>query len=186
MNAGVQNLVISLGLMQVARKISFEDPQVVLYVRIAYVAVQVVALGICYYISAVVRKQNDLTMLKYVEPPNPLSSETGELVNVTVRDYDLKETSKFLRTVYLGIAMMGFLHLYLGYTQPLFIQTFMGLKNLFDSKQVAIFVFGQPAVGDLQRPFKPAPGLFGATPGPQTDSAAIAEAEKRVGSKKEE
>jgi hypothetical protein len=186
MNAGVQNLVVSLGLMQVARKIPFEDPQVVLYVRIAYVAVQVIALGVYYYISATVKKQNDLTVIKYVEPPNALSGEPGELVTVTVRDYDLTETSKLLRTVYLGISMMGFLHLYLGYTQPLFIQTVMGLKNLYDAKPVAIFVLGQPAVGDLQRPFKPAPGLFGATPGPQTDSAAIAEAEKRVGSKKEE
>ena len=102
----------------------------------------------------------------------------------------------------MGIALMGVLHLYLGYTQPLFVQAVMGIKNLYDAKLVSIFVFGQPAVGDLQRPFKPAPGLLGgeghflalgslltssiATAGPQTDSAAIAEAEKRVGSKKEE
>ena len=75
MNAGIQNLVVSLGLMQgtlfrvlvcisqlirlllfaVARKIPFEDPQVILYVRISYVVAQVLILGIYYYISAMVR-----------------------------------------------------------------------------------------------------------------------------------
>jgi len=57
--------------------------------------------------------------------------------------------------------MMGFLHVYLGYTQPLFIQAAMGIKNLYDAKPVAIHVLGKPAVGDLSRPFKAAPGIFG-------------------------
>lgn len=72
MNAGVQNLVISLGAMQcqfnsstilfffqlrllVARKIPFEDPEVLNYVRIAYVAAQVIILGAYYYVSYAVR-----------------------------------------------------------------------------------------------------------------------------------
>jgi hypothetical protein len=57
--------------------------------------------------------------------------------------------------------MMGFLHLYLKYTQPLFIQGLMGVKNLYDSKLVQLHVFNKPATGDLQRPFKAASGLFG-------------------------
>jgi hypothetical protein len=72
MNAGVQNLVLSLGLMQgestvwfliflkltcliAARKVPFEDPQVLLYVRVGYVAAQVLILGVYYYISLLVR-----------------------------------------------------------------------------------------------------------------------------------
>lgn len=101
---------------------------------------------------------------------------------------------------------MAFMHIYLKYTQPLFIQALMGLKNLYDAKLVAIHVLGRPAEGDLKRPFKSA-GMFGgtfrssaayssftdtsllrtATPaGPATDNASIAEAEKRVGAKKDE
>ena len=57
--------------------------------------------------------------------------------------------------------MMAFLHLYLKYTQPLFIQGLMGLKNVFDAKPVQIYIFGKPAEGDLKRPFKAAAGLFG-------------------------
>lgn len=36
----------------------------------------------------------------------------------------------------------------------------MALKNLYDSKPVKIHLFGEPAEGDLKRPFK-AGGLFG-------------------------
>jgi hypothetical protein len=81
--------------------------------------------------------------------------------------------------------MMAFFHLYMKYTQPLFIQALMGLKNLYDAKPVAIHVLGKPAEGDLKRPFKPA-SMFGAAAGPQTDSASITEAEKKIGAKKED
>ena len=66
-----------------------------------------------------------------------------------------------LRSVYIGIAMMGFLHGYMNYTQPLFVQALMGLKNLYDAKPILIHVLGRPAEGDLKRPFKAAPGMFG-------------------------
>lgn len=61
----------------------------------------------------------------------------------------------------MGCGMMLFLHLYLKYTQPLFIQALMGIKSLYDSKIVALYILGKPAEGDLKRPFKAAPGLFG-------------------------
>jgi hypothetical protein len=74
MNSGAQNLVISLGAMQrthlpllltsyssanphddvVARKIPFEDPLVLNYVRAGYVLAQVIVLGVYYYVSLVV------------------------------------------------------------------------------------------------------------------------------------
>jgi hypothetical protein len=61
----------------------------------------------------------------------------------------------------MGVAMMTFLHLYLKYTQPLFIQGLMGLKGLYEAKPVALYIFGKPAEGDLKRPFKQPPGIFG-------------------------
>ncbi|KAK0446107.1 inorganic phosphate transporter [Armillaria borealis] len=191
MNAGIQNLVISLGAMQVARKIPFDDPDVLNYARTWIPRDPVYHLGnilLCFHDGTLyaIKRKNDQTVLKYVEPSTPMSGEEGKLVTTTVRDYDLVETSKLLRSVYMGIAMMGFLHGYMKFTQPLFIQSLMGLKNLYDAKLVAIHLFGKPAEGDLKRPFKSPPGLFGGATGPQTDNAAITEAEKRVGSKKEE
>jgi hypothetical protein len=37
--------------VSVARKIPFDDPQILLYVRVAYVVVQVIILGTYYYVS---------------------------------------------------------------------------------------------------------------------------------------
>ncbi|KAH7910521.1 inorganic phosphate transporter [Hygrophoropsis aurantiaca] len=185
MNSGVQNIVISLGAMQVARRIPFDDPDVLNYVRIGYITSQIVILGAYFFVSYKIKQKNDQTVLKYVDAANPLSSDSGGLVTTTVRDYDLSETSKLLRAAYFGIAMMSFMHIYMKYTQPLFIQALMGLKNLYDAKPVAIHLLGKPAVGDLERPFKVA-SMFGAASGPQTDAASIAEAEKKVGAKKED
>ena len=81
----------------------------------------------------------------------------------------------------MGIAMMAFLHGYMKFTQPLFVQSLMGLKGLYDAKPVAIHIFGK----DIKRPFK-VDAMFGQSTGPQTDAAAIAEAEKRIGAKKED
>lgn len=63
-------------------------------------------------------------------------------------------------TIRLTTCFRTFLHLYLNYTQPLFIQAIMALKNLYDSKPIKIHILGQPAEGELKRPFK-ATGLFG-------------------------
>ncbi|KAK7435618.1 phosphate transporter (Pho88) [Stygiomarasmius scandens] len=187
MSSPVQNLVISLAAMQLARRIPFENPEVLTYVRIGYAATQLVILGVYYYVTMQVKKKNDQTILKYVEPPSPMSpDQESKLVTTTVRDYDLSEVSKLLRSVYIGIAMMCFLHGYMKFTQPLFIQSLMGLKGLYDAKPIMIHVLGRKAEGDLKRPWKAGGGMFGGPAGPQTDNAAIAEAEKKVGSKKDE
>lgn len=170
--------------MQVARRIPFDDPVVLNYVRLGYIASQLIILGTYFYVSYKVKQKNDQTVLKYVDQPNPMSPTSGGLVTTTVRDYDLSETSKLLRGAYFGVAMMAFFHFYLKYTQPLFVQALMGLKNLYDAKPVAIHIFGRPADGDLKRPWK-AQTMLGSAAGPQTDSASIAEAEK-VGTKKED
>ena len=46
---------LQLAVLLVARKIPFDDPEVLNYVRIAYVTAQVIVLGIYYYISYTVR-----------------------------------------------------------------------------------------------------------------------------------
>jgi len=138
-----------------------------------------------YYVSYKIKQKNDQTVLKYVEPASPMSPDSGGLVTTTVRDYDLTETSKLVRGVYFGIAMMGFLHIYMKYTQPLFIQALMGIKNLVEAKPIAIHIFGKKAEGDLKRPFK-STGLFAGASDPATDKATISETEGKVGAKKDE
>jgi len=87
--------------VQIARKIDFEDPQVLLYVRILYVGAQLLSLGIYYFATLKVnpfscslsrlrekianihfrfsqpqkiKQKNDLKVLKYTEPAKPMVS----------------------------------------------------------------------------------------------------------------
>ena len=66
-----------------------------------------------------------------------------------------------LRSVYMGMAMMGFMHGYMKFTQPLFVQAVMATKNLYDATPFKIHVLGQKAEGDLKRPWKAGGGMFG-------------------------
>lgn len=51
------------------------------------------------------------------QPSGPLKEHV-----TTNKDYDAAELTKLIRGIFTGLAMMAFLHGYLGYTQPLFMQ----------------------------------------------------------------
>jgi Phosphate transport (Pho88) len=141
--------------ISVARKIPFDDPEVLTYVRISYVLSQVIGLRIYHYVSMAVRfllsfsnelvnelvssdqekerpngaqirlasslSARSLTNLPVscsgacvphgsfipTQNPDPTPSfpflqsgdQKGELVTTTVRDYDLSETPKLVRTL---------------------------------------------------------------------------------------
>ncbi|GAA5960975.1 hypothetical protein JCM8115_002642 [Rhodotorula mucilaginosa] len=158
----IQNMILSLGAMQVARKIDFEDPTVLLYTRIFYASVVLLQLGIYYWVTLKIKQKNDLKVLKYTEPAKPMSGEGPTQVTTTVKDYDLAEASKAIRGVLMGLLFMGFMHGYMKYTQPLFIQGIMPIKSLYDSKILKIHLLGQPATGELKRPFEAPAGMMDA------------------------
>lgn len=179
MNAAVTNMAVMFGAMQLAQRIPFDDnPDYVTYARTGYVCSQLACLAVFYFCSIQVKKKNDLTVLKYVNAKSPMSQEPGELVTTTHRDYDLDEISKSIRGIFMGMLIVGFMHLYFGYTNPLVIQSIMPLKNAFESNMAKLWIWGLPATGDLKRPFKPPASIFGQPNGPQTDKAAIKEAEQ--------
>ena len=57
----------------------------------------------------------------------------------------------------------------------LVIQSILPIKNALESKHALLWIWGKPATGDLKRPFKAGPGLFGmgAQGGPQTDKVSF-------------
>jgi len=186
MNPAITNLAISLGAMQVSRRLPMDDPQFITYLRIGYVVSQVLSLAIYYFIILKIKRKNDLTVLKYVQPPSAMNSEAKpELVTTTVKDYDLSETGKAMRSLFFGIAFMGFLHGYMKYTQPLMIQGVMTIKGVLESQEAKLHLWGSKAEGDLSRPFKSAPSFMDSITGqgssPQTDAASIKAAEKAGG-----
>ncbi|KAL8276785.1 hypothetical protein RQP46_010841 [Phenoliferia psychrophenolica] len=174
MNPAITNLALSLGLMQVAKKFDFEDPTVLMAVRVGYVASQLLCVGAYYYASVVIKRKNDVKVLKYVEPKAPMQQDPGAMITTTNRDYDLGETSKAVRGVLIGIAIMGVMHLYMKYTQPLFMQGILPIKALYESKVLQIHILGRPATGDLKRPFEQPAGFM--TPKKEEEPVAVAAA----------
>ena len=123
---------------------------------------------------------SDMTTLKYVEPAPMGSSEEGKLVTTTVHAYDVGQLKNLMRSQMMGVLMMGVMHLYFKYTNPLVIQSIIPLKGALESNLTKIHVWGQPAVGDLKRPFKQAAGFMsGLQSGPaQSDKKAVEAAER--------
>ena len=130
-----------------------------------------------------------MTTLKYVEPPPMGSSEEGKLVTTTIHAYDSEQIRAAFRGLLMGVAMMDFMHMYMKYTFPLLIQSIIPIKSALESALVRIYVYGQPAVGDLKRPFKSSGNFMQAMQGGsvQSDKRAVEAAERsgRGGAKEE-
>lgn len=182
MNSAVSNLGLMLIMMQVSRRLDLENPDILLYVRVAYAACQLTAFAVCLYVKYQINKKNDLTTLKYVEPASPMSGQAeAKAVVTTVKDYDLKQIDSQIKSIFTSLAMMGFMHLYMKYTNPLVMQSVSSVKGALETNIVKIHLFGKPASGDLKRPFKAAPGILQALQGAgsdiKTDKASIDAAE---------
>ncbi|KAK6198609.1 inorganic phosphate transporter Pho88 [Scheffersomyces amazonensis] len=181
MNPAVTNIVIMLVMMQVSRRLDLEDPTILFYVRVAYGSCQALALAIYLFVRAKINAKNDLTTLKYVEPANAFGGEPEpKAVVTTVKEYDLQQVNTQIKGIFSGLAMMGFMHIYLKYTNPLFMQSISGIKSALESNIVKIHLFGSPATGDLKRPFKAAPGFLQALTGGAdvlTDKQSVENAE---------
>ena len=122
----------------------------------------------------------DMTVVKYVEPAPMGSGEEPKFVATTVKAYDLQQLRSLFKAQLMGVGMMGFMHLYLKYTNPLLIQSIIPLKGAFEGNLVKVHLFGQPATGELSRPWKAAGGLMGAMQGGEikTDKKSIEAAER--------
>lgn len=108
------------------------------------------------------------------------STEEGKLVTTTVHAYDTQQLRSAFRGQLMGVGMMAFMHIYLKYTNPLLIQSIIPVKSAFESNLVKIHLFGQPAIGDLKRPFKQPQGFMSAMQGgaAQSDKKAVEAAER--------
>ncbi|WBW71598.1 SRP-independent ER targeting protein Snd3b [Schizosaccharomyces osmophilus] len=161
MNAQVLNLVAALGVMQYSKRLDFEDPQIVYYARAAYVVSNAIIFGIYTIIQTRISSNNDRTPLIYEEPAAPFSGQSaGKHVSTTVKDYDTEQLQKAKKSSMIGVAMMAFMHLYMGYAQPLVLQSILPLISLFTNQLTSIYILGKAAEGSLARPFAAGGGPF--------------------------
>lgn len=174
MNPALTNLAIMLAMTQIAKKIPFEDPQVLQGVRIAYIVSNVIIFGLYFYAKQQIAKKNNMKTLKYKQQPSLMQGETeGKLVTTTIKEYDNEQVQTAIKSALQGIAMMAFMHLYMKYTNPLMIQSIMPLKSAIENKIVQIHVFGK---AEEPRPFQ-TQSMFGQDAGGQTDKRTIEKAE---------
>ena len=161
MNPAVTNIVLMLVMMQVSRRLDLENPDILFYVRVFYLSCQAIGLAVYLLTRYKINKKNDLTTMKYVEPANPMGGNPEpRAVVTTVKEYDLQQVDQLTKSVFTSLAMMGFMHLYMKYTNPLVMQSVSSVKSALEANIVKIHVFGVPASGDLKRPFKAAPNFL--------------------------
>lgn len=122
-----------------------------------------------------------------------MSTDPPKEITTTVRGYDETQLRQAFKSQAMGVAMMCVMHGYFKYSNPLFLQSIMPLKSLFENKLVQIHLLGKPARGDLARPWKAAAGLFaglggdqGATAGAASTTTEGDERTKLKGEEKEE
>ncbi|OLL21940.1 Inorganic phosphate transport protein PHO88 [Neolecta irregularis DAH-3] len=183
----ITNLAIVLGVMQLVKKLDLLDSNIVFYLRCLYIASNALIMLSYFIIHLKIKQKNDMTTLKYVETPGPLSgSHEPKLVTTTIKGYDQSELQKAIKGTLTGVAMMCVMHFWFKFTQPLVIQSILPLKSALESNVAQIHLFGKPASGDLKRPFK-VTSMFGGTSGPDDSPQAIKAAEKvKVSGAKEE
>jgi hypothetical protein len=114
------------------------------------------------------------------------STEGEKHVTTTVHAYDLTQLRSAWRGQAMGVGMMCVMHLYFKFTNPLLIQSIIPVKSALESNLAKIYVWGQPASGDLKRPWKAAAGFMQGGPA-KTDKKSIEAAERsgRGGAKEE-
>lgn len=175
MSGMVANLAIILGSMQLSKYIDWEDKSVLQNIRLLYLASNVILFACFAYMYTQIQKKQgrlsspcisvscsdviDMTVLKYVDAAQPFSQEQPPLITTTVQDYDTTQLKSGVKSAFMGIGMMGVMHLYFGYTQPLLVQSIMPIKNVLESKVAKIHLLGNEATGELKRPWKTG-GLF--------------------------
>lgn len=169
-----------MGVMQISKKIPFDDPNVMNMTRAAYVLSNLIIAGVYFYVQMQINKKKDMTTLKYVEPAAMGSGEEPKLVTTTVHAYDLQQLRALFKSQLMGVGMMAVMHLYFKYTNPLLIQSIIPLKGAFEGNLVKIHLLGKPAVGDLKRPFKAPAGLMSGLQGGEvaSDKKSIEQAER--------
>lgn len=188
-------------MMQVSKKVPFDDANVLLGVRAFYIISNLIIAAIylflqqkinskkgTYHFESPRRDQSklitltlvDLTTLKYVEPAPMGSADEPKLITTTVHAYDSTQLRGLWKAQLMGVGMMGVMHLYFKYTNPLLIQSIIPLKGAFEGNLVKVHLFGQPAIGDLKRPWKAAGGFMGMGGGgdPKADKKSIELAER--------
>ncbi|KAI1321727.1 hypothetical protein EDD11_000003 [Mortierella claussenii] len=184
-------MALVMGSMQITNRLDLEDTNTKQLILGAYVASQLVVLGISFIIQRKIQAKKDTTVLKYLDQPKPFSGEEAKVITTTHMAYDQEQNAQAQKQALIGLVVMVILHFKFGVIRPLVVQSILPVKNALQSKFAQVHLFNKPAEGDLKRPWKadnPFAALTGAAEEPRSEAAeqaAIQKAEKSAGAKVE-
>ncbi|KAI9475923.1 MAG: inorganic phosphate transporter Pho88 [Benjaminiella poitrasii] len=178
------NMGFLLVSMQLAKKIDWNDPDVLTYARVGYYSAQVLVVALAYGLITLIRKKNDTTVLTYNAPQKPsmtasTESSAPQTITTTVRDYDVDQVKQFIQSTFTSVIIISVMHFQFKFTQPLLMQSILPIKNLLTHKEALIHLWGDAPEGNLARPFvadNPLGGLANLLGGGNSNDAAAANA----------
>ncbi|KAJ3292267.1 hypothetical protein HK104_005427 [Borealophlyctis nickersoniae] len=171
MNPQIVNLGLAFGIIQLANKFQLDKEENVMYLRIAYLATQLICGGILLFALQKVQKAN-----------GPFDKEV-ETIRTTVRDHDRKKLREQFVSQLVGVSIIALMHFKWGYVRPLLLQSVLGLRAITQTPIFKIYILGQPATGALNRPWKQA-SPFGQTVADVPTAKDLKAKEKKEAKKK--
>ncbi|XBW38190.1 hypothetical protein QEN19_003782 [Hanseniaspora menglaensis] len=162
MNPLVSNIGVMLLSNYVCKKLDMTDPQIINYLRIFYVTFNVLTYLTYQYIKMKISKKNDLKTIKYQNQKSPMqmllkggaSDENEEaVITTTVVQYDLEQVESLIKGMYTSWLMMGGMHFYMKYTQPMVMQGISPIKSVLEHPLFNAYVLGK----EVERPFGQTP-----------------------------
>ncbi|KAI7861378.1 inorganic phosphate transporter Pho88, partial [Spinellus fusiger] len=150
------NVVFSLFIRQLTKIFHWDTPENIPIIRVIYLITQACVLAAGYWLIVIVRRRNDQTPLRYLEPSSYRWSgqDESQLINTTHLDYDVAEIKKTIKQTFTSIAIVAFLHLQFQFVQPIIIQSVLGFKTLVLTKEARLHLWKESSTGDLRRPFR--------------------------------
>jgi hypothetical protein len=146
--SSMSNSALMVGAIFAMRYINFQNPKMVMYVKLAYITMQLVALLVLLFI----RKR--ISSNKETQPVTIPESRSAAAQTMSVKDYDLSQWKQGLSQALVGTCITLFINYKWQAIQPLFIQSLLTPKNMITSPLFRIYITGEKAVGKLSRPFK--------------------------------
>ncbi|RKP19995.1 hypothetical protein ROZALSC1DRAFT_28470, partial [Rozella allomycis CSF55] len=147
-------LILVFGTIQVSKYFNLDTPENLTTIRAVYTIAQFLVFSVFALIYFKVKKNVDKAVVMYTPPPEPFGETKKETVKMSIQEYDTMELKQNLRQASISVAILAFLHVKFGYTQPLIIQSVLPIFNLIKSPLFKIYFLGKSASGELRRPWK--------------------------------
>ncbi|KNE60940.1 hypothetical protein AMAG_06702 [Allomyces macrogynus ATCC 38327] len=151
------NVVLMLGLVQLSQRLGIgEKEELVPLVRLAFTLTAAITTITMLLIKSRIKSRADGTPLRFT----PLAPPGVRPVTATVYHYDLMQHEAMFKQHMMSMGLMGAVHAWGGFVQPLFLQVFLPWKLLWEHNLFQIYIRGKEATGELARPW-PMPSMFG-------------------------